>query len=153
MNLLSQREIHVLIQILKHFTLNIILISQRRVKTVRRRYNAYNSWNLVALMEFNHFTQNKNFCFSPQLGISLICAIIIVQFSSVQFSRSVVSDSFWPHESQHTRPPCPSPTPGVYSNSCPSSWWRHPAIIITLLQIKRSKLGNIKQGNMNYGML
>ena len=44
-----------------------------------------------------------------------------VQFSSVQFSRSVVSDSLRPHESQHTRPPCPSPTPGVYSNTCPSS--------------------------------
>ena len=49
-------------------------------------------------------------------------------FSSVQFSRSVVSDSLQPHESQHARPPCPSPTPGVYSNSCPSSWWCHPAI-------------------------
>ena len=42
-------------------------------------------------------------------------------FSSVQFSRSVVSDSLQPHESQHTRPPCPSPTSGVHSNSCPSS--------------------------------
>ena len=49
-------------------------------------------------------------------------------FSSVQFSRSVVSNSLRPHESQHARPPCPSPTPGVYSNSCPSSWWCHPAI-------------------------
>ena len=48
--------------------------------------------------------------------------------SSVQFSRSVVSDSLWPHESQHARPPCPSATPGVYSNSCPSNWWCHPAI-------------------------
>ena len=48
--------------------------------------------------------------------------------SSVQFSHSVVSDTLWPHESQHTRPPCPSPTPGVYSNSCPSSRWCHPAI-------------------------
>ena len=47
---------------------------------------------------------------------------------SVQFSRSVVSDSLRPHESQHARPPCPSPTPGVYSNSCPSSRWCHPAI-------------------------
>ena len=43
------------------------------------------------------------------------------QFSSVQFSRSVVSDSSRPHESQHTKPPCPSPTPGVYPNSCASS--------------------------------
>ena len=45
-----------------------------------------------------------------------------------QFSRSVVSDSLWPHESQHARPPCPSPTPGVHSNSRPSSRWFHPAI-------------------------
>ena len=44
-----------------------------------------------------------------------------------RFSHSV-SNSLWPHESQHTRPPCPSPTPGVYSNSCPSSRWCHPAI-------------------------
>ena len=50
------------------------------------------------------------------------------QSSSVQFSRSVVSDSLWPHESQHTRPPCLSPTPGVHSNSHPSSQWCHPAI-------------------------
>ena len=49
-------------------------------------------------------------------------------FSSVQFSHSVVSDSFRPHELQHTRPPCPSPTPGVYANSCPLSRWCHPAI-------------------------
>ena len=49
-------------------------------------------------------------------------------FLSVQFSRSVMSDSLWPHESQHARPPCPSPTSGVYSDSCPSSWWCHPAI-------------------------
>ena len=47
---------------------------------------------------------------------------------SVQFSRSVMSDSLWPHESQHARPPCPSPTPRVYSNSCPLSHWCHPAI-------------------------
>ena len=45
-----------------------------------------------------------------------------------QFSSSVVSDSLWPHESQHTRSPCPSPTPGVHSDLCPSSQWCHPAI-------------------------
>ena len=49
-------------------------------------------------------------------------------FSSVQFSSSVVSDSLWPHESQHARPPCPSPSPGVHSDSRPSSPWCHPAI-------------------------
>jgi len=47
---------------------------------------------------------------------------------SVQFSRSVMSDSLPPHGLQHARPPCPSPTPGVHSNSCPSRWWCHPAI-------------------------
>ena len=51
-----------------------------------------------------------------------------VQFISVQLSCSVGSDSLRPHEWQHTRPPCPSPTPGVHSNSCPSSWWCYPAI-------------------------
>ena len=53
---------------------------------------------------------------------------LTLSISSVQFSPSVVSDSFWPHESQHSRPPCPSPTPGVHSNSRPSSRWCHPAI-------------------------
>ena len=48
---------------------------------------------------------------------------------SVQFSRSVVSDSLWPHGLQHARPPCPSPTPGLYSNSCPLSQWCHPTIL------------------------
>ena len=52
----------------------------------------------------------------------------VQSLSSVQFSRSVVSDSLTPHESQHARPPCPSPTPGVYSNLCPSSQWCHPTI-------------------------
>ena len=48
--------------------------------------------------------------------------------TSVQFSRSVVSDSLWPHELQHARPPCPSPAPGVHPDSHPSSRWCHPAI-------------------------
>ena len=46
----------------------------------------------------------------------------------IQFSCSVVSDSLWPHGLQHTRPPCPIPTPRVYPNSCPFSWWCHPTI-------------------------
>ena len=52
----------------------------------------------------------------------------LVQFSSVHFSCSVMSDSLRLHESQHARPPCPSPTPGVYPNSCPLSRWCHPTI-------------------------
>ena len=63
-------------------------------------------------------------------GILLVTFLVwpMKLFSSVQFSGSVVSDSLRPHELQHTRPPCPSPTPGVHSNSCPSSRWCHPAI-------------------------
>ena len=49
-------------------------------------------------------------------------------FSYVQFSHSVVSDSLRPHEPQHARPPCPSPTPRAHPNPCPSSRWCHPAI-------------------------
>ena len=50
-----------------------------------------------------------------------------------QFTHSVVSDYLRPHELQHTRPPCPSPTPRVHSNSCPSSQWCHPAISSSVL--------------------
>ena len=56
----------------------------------------------------------------------MVCRV--THISSVQFSRSVVSDSLWPHELQHARPPCPSPSPGVHSDSRPSSQWCHPAI-------------------------
>ena len=62
------------------------------------------------------------------LWTDMVVVSIWVQFSSVQFSLSVVSDSLRPHESQHARPPCPSPTPRVHTNSCPSSRWCHPAI-------------------------
>ena len=51
-----------------------------------------------------------------------------VQFSSVQFSHSVVSNSLQPHGLQHSRPRCPSPTPRVYSNWYPLTWWYHPTI-------------------------
>ena len=54
-------------------------------------------------------------------------------FSSFQFSRSVMSDSFQPHRLQHTRLPHPSPTPGAYSNSCPSSQWCHPTISSSII--------------------
>ena len=58
----------------------------------------------------------------------MIFKCFMLAFSSVQFSCSVLSDSLWPHELQHARPPCPSPTPGVHSDSHPSSQWCHPAI-------------------------
>ena len=54
-------------------------------------------------------------------------SVLLNTQSASQFSRSVMSDSLWPHEPQHTRPPCPSPTPGLHPNSCPLSRWCHPA--------------------------
>ena len=60
--------------------------------------------------------------------MSFLVFLWIKSFSSVQFNQSVMSNSLWPHESQHVRPPCPSPTPGVHSDSRPSSPWCHPAI-------------------------
>ena len=59
--------------------------------------------------------------------IHVTVCIALRAFSSVQFRRSVVSDSLQPHEPQHTRPPCPSPSPGVHSNSRPLSRWCHYA--------------------------
>ena len=63
-----------------------------------------------------------------KLNIKKLRSWHLIPFSSVQFSCSVMSSSLRPHESQRARPPCPSPTPGVHPNSCPSSQWCHPAL-------------------------
>ena len=70
----------------------------------------FETWNTQPVFTSEHFW--------PMFSSS-------VQFSSV--SSSVVSDSLRPHESQHARPPCPSPTPRVHPDSRPSNWWGHPA--------------------------
>ena len=57
------------------------------------------------------------------------------QLDMTEFSRSVMSNSLRPHEPQHARPPCPSPTPGVYPNSCPLSRWCHPTISSSVIPI------------------
>ena len=61
-------------------------------------------------------------CRSLLYAYFLFCYFLLLSFSSVQFSHSVGSDSWRPHELQHARPPCPSPTPRVHPNSCPSRW-------------------------------
>jgi len=63
-----------------------------------------------------------------QIKTTMRYHLTLVTIRSDQISRSVVSDSLRPHESQHARPPCPSPTPGVHSDSRPSNQWCHPAI-------------------------
>ena len=89
------------------------------------------NWRLVGC----GFTHCCGFTLCPGLfiqgvssGLNWLRPRVRMMFSSVQFSHSVMSDSLWPQESQHARSPCPSPTPGIYSSSCPSSRWCHPAI-------------------------
>ena len=66
--------------------------------------------------------------FSPVSTEQVLRAVWEACLLGYQFSSSVMFNSLQPHVSQHARPPCPSPTPGVYSNSCPLSWWCHPTI-------------------------
>ena len=77
----------------------------------------------ISIRVYNRLQLRLKFIFFNKLHI-----VFFPSITSVQFSRSVVSDSLRPHESQHARPPYPSPTPRVYSNSCPLSRWCHPAI-------------------------
>ena len=64
----------------------------------------------------------------PNSWVQHVLCVYVFPSPSVQFSVSVVSDSLKPHEPQHARPPCPSPTPGVHPNPCPLSRWCHPTI-------------------------
>ena len=89
-------------------------------KNISRNFSGAVEGN-VGSLKFQIVPCSSLYFFSRSMGL-FQC------FSSVQFSRSVMSNSLWIHESQHTRPPCTSPTQGVYSNSCPSSRWCHPAI-------------------------
>ena len=70
--------------------------------------------------------QSEQTCKHNEKRTGWIGRVALKHIHSVQFSRSVVSDSLWPHGLQHTRLPCPSPTPRVYSNSCALSQWCHP---------------------------
>ena len=72
---------------------------------------------------------------------------------SVQFGHSVMSDSLRPHESQHARLPCPSPTPGVYPNSCALSWWCHPAITSCVLPFSSCPLSLPASGSFPVSQL
>ena len=70
-----------------------------------------------------------------KLGLREEPLVFIQNFSSVQSSHSVMSDSLRPHEPQHARPPCPSPTPRVYPNLCPLCWWCHPTISYSVILV------------------
>ena len=82
-------------------------------------------WRGKSVFSSQAFPSEASFILKEWISI---IAYAMLNLSSVQFSGSVVSDSLRPHESQHARPPCPSPSPGVHSDSCPSSQWWYPAI-------------------------
>ena len=93
-----------------------------------------NSWSLLKLMSIESLMPSNNlilcrlFFLLPSIFPASGSFPMSQLFTSVPFNRSVVFNSLRPHESQHARPPCPSPTPGVYPNSCPLSHWCHPTI-------------------------
>ena len=95
--------------------------------------NEQNSWSAMwsgawTANSYNHSISMQTFHFSLLVQYWINYMRFSIQSKSVQFSHSVVSDSLRPRGLQHARPPCPSPTPRVYSNSCPLSRWCHPTI-------------------------
>ena len=85
--------------------------------------------NITYLMKsWKYFLKDQEGTRQESPLLSYLFNIVLEILSSIQFSRSVMSDSLRPHGLQHTRPPCPSPTPKVYSNSCPLSQWCYPTI-------------------------
>ena len=101
---------------------------RRNVKMEMTRKNNRELWSQYCRFIFFFF-------FLIKVQVYLNIWLYSVQLSWVQFSGSVISDSLRPHELQLARPPCPSPTPGVHSNSCPSSWWCHPAISSSVIPL------------------
>ena len=80
------------------------------------------AWHAMVLWVAQSWTQLKQLCMTAPIYLSMR------HIFSVQFSCSIVSNISWPQGPQHTSLPCPSPTPGICSNSCPLSWWCHPTV-------------------------
>ena len=89
--------------------------------------NASDSVRKLTLLYINPFFKLNNLQMWT-FKLFLLNILGLAWLSSVHLLHSVMSDSLWPHGLQHARPPCPSPTPGSYSNSCPLSRWCHPTI-------------------------
>ena len=117
--LMSETRVRFLMYIFKnHMTMNLMFyLTAPKFPTQNNR----NSSCLVKMLRvFIELIRAYNFHLNP--------VHVCMNTCSDQISRSVMSDCLWPHELQHARPPCPSPTPGVHSDSHPSSQWCHPAI-------------------------
>ena len=96
------------------YGLCVCVQEKMRIRTLNYFFLLFSLFLLILLISF--------------LKINLVPIFWIFLSCSIQFSRTVVSDSLQPHEPEHARPPCPSPTPGVHPNPCPLSQWCHPAI-------------------------
>ena len=92
-----------------------------------KKYTVVTGWPSIITLENLLYLKNIILKWIPTIYSSLYLSSYCHSFT-VKLTHSVVPDSQRPHESQHARPPCPSPTPRVYSNSCPLSRWCHPAI-------------------------
>ena len=108
-----------------------LLAVQGTLKSLFQHHNLKVSilWHSVFIVQLSHIymTTGKIIALTIQTFVSQVISLLFntlprFVIASVQFSRSVELDSLRPHESQHARPPCPSPTPGAHPNSCPSSW-------------------------------
>ena len=121
----------------------------------------------VMLDKHRHTCKNSS-VFSIKLNIWIISSIhhsldflFLFKFTflslfvltSVQFSRLVMSDSLQPHERQHTRPPCPSPTPGVHPNPCPLSRWCHPTISSSVIPFSSCPQSFLASGSFQMNQL
>ena len=91
-----------------------------------------NTWSLPKLMSIELVMPSNHMILCLTL---LLLPSIFPSISSFQFSRSIVSNSLQSHELQHARPPCPSPTPGVYPNPCPSGRWCHPTFSSSVIPV------------------
>ena len=108
-------------------------------------------WKVLLILLFPCFFY---ICSSTNFNNSVFKLVLgVLQLSSVQFSHSVMSNSLRPHESQHARPPCPSPTPRVHSNSCPSSQWCHQAISSSLVPFSSCTQSLPASGSFQMGQL
>ena len=109
-----------------------ILAVQRTLKSLQHRSSkaAVLRCSIFFIVQLSHpyMTTGKTIPLPRWIFVGKLMPLLFNMLSSVQFSHSVLSDSLRPHEPQHARPPCPSPTPGVYPNSCPLSRWCYPTI-------------------------
>ena len=116
--------------------LYMCLLQMQKPKTCIYRCNDLMG-NYFGVFLGSNLSTVRNFSdpYGSSMWRSLIELCSVCNHCSVQFGHSVVSDSLNPHGLQYARPPCPSPTPEVYSNSCPSTWWSHPTISSSVVSV------------------